>query len=239
MNTSTTHLDKSNGLGQFSPSPTAPRSDLPITLLAHRSDLLLIGLADSLSSSAEIGGQYTNLNTLLTGLSSHKTGIDLLILDDRLDGTPLELIQRVLAAAPKVRLIVLSRMFDGLYIADVLHAGARGFLYTREPLSDIVRDAVQAVMAGRCYMSPAAASHYMIFAVERRQSRRAQRDDLEPEERQALALLLDGCDVPETMRRMNINRQKVYRVHQRLRNWFGVTTNEALVRQVLLSGFQV
>lgn len=202
--------------------------------LAHRSDLMCLGLSTVLASFAAVQQQFSKMTTLWQALPCISDGI--LILEDRFGESPLKIIRHIAVAAPGLRILILSEQCDGLYIDEILHVGARGFLCTAEPLAaNDLRAAVQSVLAGHHYLSPLATSEYATFTTGYRDR---PNNRLGPKDREVLRLLLEGCDVAATMQQLNLDRDWVYRSHRRLRYRFGVNSNEALIRQALLFGFK-
>lgn len=210
-------------------------AELPSALLAHRSDLMLRGMAFVVEPLAEIKIVHTQLPTLLADLV--RLTPTLLIVEDRLAGradvTATGQIAQIRAAAPATRQIVIGTLYDGVYVGHLLSAGVQAYLCTADSLASSLPEAILAVLSGRGYLSPSAAADYVAVR-EKRQHGRGHA--LAPDERQALALLVEGCDVADTMRCLKISRDRVYRLHQRLRLHYGVATNEALIQRVLMTG---
>ncbi|HVL67404.1 MAG TPA: response regulator [Vicinamibacterales bacterium] len=79
---------------------------------------------------------------------------DLLILDLMLGGEPsLPHIRRFAAAAPALRVIVLSMLDEAEWARRALAAGARGYVMKAEMLADLVA-AIDTVMSGGIWVSP-------------------------------------------------------------------------------------
>ena len=216
-----------------------PLNALPGALLAHRSDLTLRGLTLAVGSVVDIYAAHTSFPPLLADLARCAPAMVLMEdrLSDRAGCTAIEQIYQVRALVPHARLILVGRLYDGVYVGDLLAAGAHGYLCTADALGSLLPDAIQAVMNGGRYLSASASADCLSLLEQRRRSGR--RDELGRDERQALALLLEGYDVPETMRCLNVNRARVYHLHHRLRTRYGVSTNEALIRCVLWAGLPV
>ena len=211
---------------------------LPIALMAHHSDLMLRGMALAVEPLAEVQAAHTLLPPLLADLA--RVNPPLAIIEDRLsnqvEGTATGQIAKIRATAPATRQIVIGTHYDGVYVGHLLSAGAQAYLCTADNLMICLPDAIQTVLCGRSYLSPSAAADYLAVREQRQHGRRYA---LTTDERQALALLLEGCDVGDTMRSLNVRRDRVYRLHQRLRLYYGVATNEALIQRVLLTGLPV
>ncbi len=81
---------------------------------------------------------------------------DVIVLDRRLEGgvDAIDLIPRIHAAAPDIKVLVLSGTSDDHAIARAVTAGCHGYLAKDEPSAEIVR-AVRAVAAGEHVFAPA------------------------------------------------------------------------------------
>jgi DNA-binding NarL/FixJ family response regulator len=83
-----------------------------------------------------------------------RTRPDVVILDlDLGDEDGLEWLPRIMAAAPDVRVLVLTALRDAGRAEAALHAGARGFVHKDAP-ADVVLRAVRAVAAGKLWFEP-------------------------------------------------------------------------------------
>lgn len=82
---------------------------------------------------------------------------DLIFLDLVLpDGDGLDFAPRLRAASPRSKIIALTSFTDEFTVHRALHAEIDGFIDKNEQPLDVLRDAIDAVMAGRHYYSPAA-----------------------------------------------------------------------------------
>jgi len=85
----------------------------------------------------------------LAACAEHKP--DLLILDIILPGmSGLEVIHKLSAQQPDIRILAITGMEDPQLITDTLKAGARGFVIKASPLS-IFTEAIAEILAGRPY----------------------------------------------------------------------------------------
>src|ERR1700686_3930404 len=66
----------------------------------------------------------------------------------------IEATRRLVASAPRTRVLALSMHKDSVYVREILRAGARGYLLKDSIDSDLV-NAVRAVAKGEGYLSPA------------------------------------------------------------------------------------
>jgi len=70
------------------------------------------------------------------------------------DSNGMDLIPRMLALDPSIRILVLSMHDEALYAERSIHAGARGYVNKRENPETIVK-AVRTVLAGQVFLKPA------------------------------------------------------------------------------------
>ena len=79
----------------------------------------------------------------------------LILLDLSLgDSNGMDLIPRILALDPSIRILVLSMHDEALYAERSIHAGARGYVNKRETPDTIV-NAIRTVLSGQVYLKPA------------------------------------------------------------------------------------
>lgn len=86
---------------------------------------------------------------------------DVLVVDlDMPGGGGVVATERVVGAAPEVRVLVLTMHADAARVAEALTAGARGYVVKDAPSDDILR-AIEAVHADQAILDPAVASALM------------------------------------------------------------------------------
>ena len=202
-------------------------------VLADPSDLVLRGLESVLKDHASIEIVHTTRSTddLLEALEHLKP--DVLLFNERLDPLldVLELIEQIKQRS-SVRMIVLGAAVDGLLVRDLFAAGAIGYLYLADDLTDCLISAVRTVLRDRFYLSPTVNAEYLVVMQS------ARRDwQLDAEMRLVLRLLVQGCHMHDIAAQMKISLRRVYWVREKLRGRFGVTTNEHLISRAVLEGF--
>src|SRR5205814_7141268 len=83
---------------------------------------------------------------------------DLVIVDLNLPGANgIELIKNIRAEFPKLTILVLSMHDESLYAVRALRAGAQGYVMKHEAMANVIQ-AIQEVLGGRPYLSPAMAA---------------------------------------------------------------------------------
>lgn len=128
---------------------------------------------------------------------------DVTIMDLRLPGCDgFEAIHRIRERAPKARIVVLSNYDGSEDVHRAFAMGASGYLTKDATMQDIVQ-AILAVHAGRCYLSPALAEMLR---------NRVAADDLTPREREVLQLLAEGLSNKEIAAHLGI-AEKTVRIH--------------------------
>jgi DNA-binding NarL/FixJ family response regulator len=123
-------------------------------LLVDDDDLMRAGLRAVLSSDAtiEVVGEASNGRAAVSAVRAHSP--QLVLMDVRmpdLDG--IAATREVLAAAPEVRVVILTTFEQNDYIFGALNAGASGFLLKRTRPEELLA-AIHTVAAGDSLLSP-------------------------------------------------------------------------------------
>lgn len=115
--------------------------------------LLRQGLAQLIDQEADLAfvGEANDAAEALRGIE--KTKPDLAIVDISLKGTSgIELTKSILAAHPKVLVLVISMYDESVYLERALKAGAKGYLTKREATDHVIA-AIRRVLHGDIYVS--------------------------------------------------------------------------------------
>src|SRR5207247_5004692 len=92
---------------------------------------------------------------------------DLVIVDLSLPGANgIELIKNIRAEFPKLTILVLSMHDESLYAVRALRAGAQGYVMKHEAMANVIQ-AIQEVLGGRPYLSPAMAAQVITRYAQR------------------------------------------------------------------------
>jgi len=127
-------------------------------LLADDHQLVREGIKQLLSATADIRveGEAANGDEALALARAHE--YDLAVLDMSMPGLAgIELIKRLHAERPRLRLLVLSMHGEEQYAARALKAGASGYL-TKDSASSQLAGAIRKVAGGGVHISEAAAA---------------------------------------------------------------------------------
>jgi DNA-binding NarL/FixJ family response regulator len=127
---------------------------------------------------------------------------DLVLMDvemPQLNGV--EATRRILQAHPEVKVLILTMYLDHELVARCLEAGARGYVLKDVPVAQLIY-AVEAVAAGRRYLSPAAVEKVIDHRGQPIEPTRSNFDLLTAREREVLKLLADGLSTKEVAARL-------------------------------------
>jgi DNA-binding NarL/FixJ family response regulator len=205
-------------------------------VVADDADLTLAGIQVFLTQQSQIQlrGSYQRFSALLASIT--QSCPDVILLGDRLepDLNALSLVERVRAAAPAARIILLSHVPDGLVVHELLNSGLAGYLYKSDPLGDDLLSAIQVVMRGRPYLSATVNAEYLLALQAGRLAWQ-----LDTEAREVLQLLAQGYRPQEIALQRGVPVRRIYWVNTKLRNRFGAETNEHLIARAAEEGFLV
>ena len=203
-------------------------------VVADDVDLVLKGIQSILAgwSEGEVVGIFQSVSDLLDAMT--KKPADVVILDDRIDPdhAALDVIERIKAIAPRIRIILLGTVVDGVVVQEYFAHGIHGYLYKSDTLVDTLIPAVRAVMQQRPYLSPTASAEHLLAIQAGRK-----RWQLNDEALTVLRLLAEGHHVGEIARQLNTNPYRIYGIRNRLRRRFGTDNNEAMIARASVEGF--
>jgi DNA-binding NarL/FixJ family response regulator len=189
---------------------TAPRIRL---LLIDDHPMFRRGLAAVLRGEPELEilGEASDAESARRSMLAHT--IDLAVVDMLMPGTSgITLTQELRELQPHCRVIGLSAVEEPGLIADMLRAGASGFVLKTQPVSEIV-DAIRQVGAGTRYLPPSIDA-VAIEAYTRSTGRTVGR--LTPREREVFEMLIRGHSSPSIAERLHIALRTVETHRQRI-----------------------
>jgi DNA-binding NarL/FixJ family response regulator len=121
----------------------------------------------------------------------------------------IEATQRLAAAAPLVRVLVLTVAADDHHVMDALLAGACGYMLKEAPIAQIA-EGIRAAVRGESMISPRIASRLIHRLREPSNTEPGLiRAELTPREHQVLELLARGMDNPEIARTLYLSGHTV------------------------------
>jgi len=146
-----------------------------------------------------------------------------------------EATRRITQARAEVKVLILTMYVDHQLVARCLEAGASGYVLKDVPVAQLAY-AVEAVAAGRRYLSPGAAEQLIDQYGQPVERGRTTYDLLTPREREVLKLLADGLSIKEVAVRLR-RSVKTAEVHKyNLMHKLGVHHRTALVKYAIAHG---
>lgn len=120
----------------------------------------------------------------------------------------IEATRQMVAANPKVRVIVCCADHEQRFLEQALRAGACGYLLKDSPASEVAV-ALRCVQRGDVYLSPKAAEVVLRSYIRTTSTSQAPRNRLSPRERDVLQLVVDGKTNREIGDRLKISVKTV------------------------------
>jgi DNA-binding NarL/FixJ family response regulator len=159
---------------------------------------------------------------------------DVVLLDVVMPGmSGIEAVPKVLEAAPKTQVLVLSMEDEPSYVRQAFAVGAKGYVLKEAADTELVA-AVRTVASGGVYVHPALGAR--LAAAEAQERRQIEADPLSDREREVLHLLALGHTNQEIARMLfiSVRTAETHRAHimQKLR----LSTRAELVRYALENG---
>jgi DNA-binding NarL/FixJ family response regulator len=190
-----------------------------------------IGKVLGLDERLVVAGEAVSAADVLARLK--RGGIDLVLLDLLMPGaTDVDLIKRIVAAHPKVPVLVLTMHADPHIARRALEAGALGYL-TKDASPELLVDAVHHVLAGRSYVDPSLSGALIRGEPA---SPREQIEQLSTRERQVLVALVTGRSVMDIAEELQLAPNTVSTYKGRLMEKLGQASLSDLVRYALRHG---
>ena len=203
-------------------------------ILADDMGLALVGAEMLLKQERDfqVVGAFQSLPEMLAALTG--SPVDIVLVGDRLEPgvDVLALVDQVQRAAPRARIIVMSMIYDGLIVHDLLTSGVAGYLYKSDLLQQHLVNAVRAVMRGKLFLSPTANAAYLSAMQSGRREWQ-----IDAEAREVLRLMSRGKRPQEVALLCGIPIRRVYWIDSKLRERFGAETNEHLIARAAEEGF--
>ena len=151
---------------------------------------------------------------------------DVAMLDMSMPGLAgIELVKRLKAEKPKMKMLVLSMHGEHQYAARALKAGASGYL-TKDSASEQLVTALRKIAAGGVHLSDAAAASLMQASSSAHQS-------LSDREFEVLRLLVAGLGPTDIGQRLHLSVKTVSTHKSRIFEKLGVDSTAELVRYAL------
>lgn len=156
---------------------------------------------------------------------------DLVLLDIGLPGTSgVEVIQDVLSASPKSKILILTMHDDVAYLREAFAAGAHGYVVKAAAHTELIQ-AVHAVASGERYVHPTLGAALLTAgAVNEKLRESGQVSDLAEREVDVLRLLALGYTNSEMASMLQLSIRTVETYRYRLQQKVGLRSRAALAR---------
>jgi DNA-binding NarL/FixJ family response regulator len=162
---------------------------------------------------------------------------DVVLLDIGMPGIAfLDLVQRIRAARPRLRILVVSMHPEDQVAVRAIEAGADGYVMKTQSADELV-GAIRKVHAGGKHVGPALAERLAAELAARRSGRA--RRDLSAREREILVLLGAGKSLKEIGARLTLSPKTVSTYRSRILTKLALKTNADIVRYVIEQGLTV
>jgi two-component system, NarL family, invasion response regulator UvrY len=161
-------------------------------------------------------------------------GWDLVVADISMPGrNGLELIQDIRKEKPGLPVLVISTHQEKDYALRALKSGASGYV-SKQSAADVLVTAVQRVLSGRRYISPALAEQ--LAGALAGESPGATHETLSNRELQVLQLIATGKTIKEISSDLALSEKTVATYRGRIAEKMGLSTNVELTRYAMQHG---
>lgn len=195
-------------------------------ILADDHAIVRHGLKQILALIPDINivGEVCCGDDLLTALK--QTACDIVLLDINMPGfSGVELIERICAEHPDLKILVLSMHIEGPIASRALKAGAAGYL-TKDSEPEILVEAIRKVASGGRFIDPVLVET-LVFAPD--PESRAAHESLSERELQVLLMLASGKTVTEIAHALFLSIKTVSTHKSRLMAKMNIQTQTGLI----------
>lgn len=195
--------------------------------------LVRSGLRQLVDSSPDLRvcGEAAGGEALLALLA--QVPADLVLLDLAMPGlSGVELIRRLQADWPALRILVLSMHNEGQIVSRALKSGAAGYV-TKDCHPDTLLGAIRKLLAGGRFIDPALVDSVVFNTGMDEDSRHQQ---LSPRERQILEMVCSGMPLGDIADRLHLSPKTVSTHKMRLMQKLDLRTNADLLKYALRQG---
>jgi DNA-binding NarL/FixJ family response regulator len=149
----------------------------------------------------------------------------------------IEATRKIADERPATKVIVLSMHTDKRYVAAALKAGAAGYIWKNGCYKEL-RSAVQSVMNGQRFLSPAIATSVVDDYVDRlsQESSLTSTISLSPREREVLQLLTEGLSSKEIAAKLGLSSKTVDVHRKQIMDKLGIHSVAELTKFAIREG---
>jgi DNA-binding NarL/FixJ family response regulator len=206
----------------------------PRILLGDDHTLVLDGFRKLLEDQCEIVGVAEDGRTLLR--MAQELEPDIVTLDismPQLNGV--DAARKLKKMLPRTHLIFVTMHDDPAYVNEAFKAGASGYLLKRSAGSEL-RQAIQSVMDGQCYVTPLVAKGLVQSVISRGRPPVLQDKSLTARQREVLQLVAEGMTVKEIASTLNLSPKTVEFHKSQIMTQLDLHTTAELTKYALVHG---
>jgi DNA-binding NarL/FixJ family response regulator len=206
----------------------------PRILLGDDHTLVLDGFRKLLEDRCDIVGVAEDGRTLLR--MAQELEPDIVTLDismPQLNGV--DAARRLKKMLPRTHLIFVTMHDDPAYVNEAFKAGASGYLLKRSAGSEL-RQAIQSVMDGQCYVTPLVAKGLVQSVISRGRPPVLQDKSLTARQREVLQLVAEGMTVKEIASTLNLSPKTVEFHKSQIMTQLDLHTTAELTKYALVHG---
>ena len=206
----------------------------PRILLGDDHTLVLDGFRKLLEDRCEIVGVAEDGRTLLR--MAQELEPDIVTLDismPQLNGV--DAARKLKKILPRTQLIFVTMHDDPAYVNEAFKAGASGYLLKRSAGSEL-RQAIQSVMDGQCYVTPLVAKGLVQSVISRSRPPVLQDKSLTARQREVLQLVAEGMTVKEIASTLNLSPKTVEFHKSQIMSQLDLHTTAELTKYALVHG---
>ena len=183
----------------------------------------------------EVVGEAANGAEVLPQIAACKP--DLLLLDILMQGqSGIQVAQRVLAAYPEIKIIILTTYDDENYLHRALEVGVHGFLL-KSVSHETLPDSIRAVMRGERLLSPSLVSPVVSRYQELAHEHALQEAGLEPDDLEILSFIAEGASNKDIAERFFWSEATVKRKVQEISEKLGATSRVQAIAEAIRRGW--
>lgn len=203
-------------------------------LLADDHTIVRAGIRSLLESPGkyEVVAEASNGREVLDLATAHRP--DIVLMDIAMPGlNGLEATAWLGRELPEIRVIILSMHAGEDFVRQALHAGAAAYLL-KESATQELDLAIDAVMAGKAYLSPTVSKQVVAEYVKGAPDKTP--DPLTPRQREVLKLIAEGKSTKEIAHLLGLSGKTVESHRAQLMERLGIRDVAGLVRYAIRSG---
>lgn len=158
---------------------------------------------------------------------------DLALIDISLeDGSGIELIKRLKAHVPTLKMLVCSMHEESLFAQRAINAGARGYI-NKHQVTDQILEAVHMVLAGRIYLSEHMVERVINGFAKRKEPGTSGVQDLSDRELEVFGLIGQGLATSKIAERLHLSVKTVETHREKIKRKLQLSSGGELVRHAV------